>query len=134
MVWAAEPADRKGGRMAVRTDRVFAALGEPTRMRIVDILARSGPASASELARRFPLSRQGVAKHLAILSAAGVTVPRRSGRAVLHRLEPRALVAAAAWADARASSAPPTSSRDEDRRNDNRGGDAQRVPSDDDAG
>lgn len=90
--------------MSARTDdEVFAALGDPTRLRIVDRLARSGPASASELARAFPMSRQAVAKHLGILADAGVTTRRRHGREVRFSVASRPLTDAAAWLSGRAA-------------------------------
>ena len=64
-------------------DRIWAALGDPMRLRLVDLLLERGSATASELATVLPISRQGVAKHLAVLDAAGLVSARRSGRHVL---------------------------------------------------
>jgi DNA-binding transcriptional ArsR family regulator len=63
---------------------VFAALGDDTRWAI---LARLGeaPASASALAREFPISRQAIVKHLELLSAAGLVESERVGREPVHR-------------------------------------------------
>jgi DNA-binding transcriptional ArsR family regulator len=63
---------------------VFAALGDDTRWAI---LARLGeaPASASALAREFPISRQAIVKHLEVLTAAGLVVSERQGREIVHR-------------------------------------------------
>ena len=63
---------------------VFAALGDDTRWAI---LARLGeaPASASALAREFPISRQAIVKHLELLSAAGLVESERVGRELVHR-------------------------------------------------
>ncbi|ORL72204.1 ArsR/SmtB family transcription factor [Prescottella equi] len=60
---------------------VFAALADDTRW---DILLRLGrhPASASALARELPVSRQAIAKHLAVLQDVGLVVPERDGREV----------------------------------------------------
>ncbi len=51
---------------------VFAALTDPTRRALLDELARAGPATGTELARRLPISRQAVAKHLDQLAEAGL--------------------------------------------------------------
>ena len=83
------------------TDVVFAALGDPTRIRIVDRLAHRGPATASELARHFPMSRQAVVKHLGVLSRAGVTSRERAGREVRYRVQTKPLAQAASWIAAR---------------------------------
>jgi DNA-binding transcriptional ArsR family regulator len=63
---------------------VFAALGDDTRWAI---LARLGeaPASASALAREFPISRQAIVKHLELLAAAGLVETERVGREHVHR-------------------------------------------------
>ena len=58
---------------------VFAALGDDTRWGILQRLGR-GPASASALAGELPISRQAIAKHLAILEATGLVGTERVGR------------------------------------------------------
>lgn len=65
---------------------VFAALADPTRRAILASLAEHGPSTATELASRLSITRQGVAKQLALLAeAALVTTERGRGRRVLHR-------------------------------------------------
>lgn len=65
---------------------VFAALADPTRRAILASLARHGPSTATDLAGRLSITRQGVAKHLALLAEAGlVTSDAGAGRRVLHR-------------------------------------------------
>lgn len=60
---------------------LFAALGDPTRLALLERLSHNGPASISELAGRFRgMSRQGVTKHLQVLSDAGVIRGNREGR------------------------------------------------------
>jgi DNA-binding transcriptional ArsR family regulator len=53
---------------------VFAALADPTRRAILAALATGGPATATDLGARLPISRQAVAKHLALLAEAGLVV------------------------------------------------------------
>ena len=70
---------------------VFAALADTTRRAILASLAQHGPSTATDLAARLSISRQGVAKHLALLAEAGlVTSDAGAGRRVLyrHRSEP----------------------------------------------
>lgn len=76
---------------------VFAALGDPTRRRLIGELGARGSATATELAAGLPVSRQAVAKHLATLSAAGLVDGLRSGRETRYRLTPRPLEDAARW-------------------------------------
>jgi DNA-binding transcriptional ArsR family regulator len=63
---------------------VFAALGDDTRWAILARLGE-GPASASALAREFPISRQAIVKHLDVLRAAGLVEAEQRGRELVHR-------------------------------------------------
>jgi DNA-binding transcriptional ArsR family regulator len=78
---------------------VFAALGDETRWSILTALGE-GDASASALAERLPVSRQAIAKHLAVLEHVGVVEPVRVGREVRFRVLGAELSAAAARLDA----------------------------------
>jgi DNA-binding transcriptional ArsR family regulator len=53
-------------------EQVFAALADPTRRAILAALAAQGPATATDLAGRLPVTRQAIAKHLALLAEAGL--------------------------------------------------------------
>jgi DNA-binding transcriptional ArsR family regulator len=53
---------------------VFAALADPSRRAILASLAAGGPATATDLAARLPITRQAIAKHLGLLSEAGLVV------------------------------------------------------------
>jgi DNA-binding transcriptional ArsR family regulator len=68
---------------------VFAALADPTRRAILAELAAHGPATATDLAGRLPISRQGIAKHLGLLGDAGlVAAEPGERRRVRFRLQP----------------------------------------------
>lgn len=68
-------------------ERVFVALADPTRRSILAELTARGPATATALAERLPISRQGIAKHVALLSEAGlVTAEPGERRRVRYRL------------------------------------------------
>jgi len=54
------------------TEQVFVALADPTRRSILAALAAGGPATATDLAGGLPISRQAIAKHLAVLAEAGL--------------------------------------------------------------
>jgi len=77
-------------------DRVFAALSDPTRCRVVERLGLS-PATAGEIAAQLPVSRQAVVKHLAVLEGAGLAQGSRDGRRVVYRLTPGEFAGAAQW-------------------------------------
>mgnify|MGYP000947234466 FL=1 len=67
------------------------ALADPTRRRILDLLAQ-GDLAAGEIAGHFPsISRPAVSQHLAVLREAGLVRERREGRRRIYRLEPEPL-------------------------------------------
>ena len=55
-------------------EQVFTALADPTRRAILAALASGGPATATDLAQRLPITRQAIAKHLAVLAGAGLVI------------------------------------------------------------
>jgi DNA-binding transcriptional ArsR family regulator len=59
---------------------LFAALGDPIRLALLQRLSQNGPASITVLADNFDLTRQGVTKHLQVLAGAGIIDGRREGR------------------------------------------------------
>jgi len=68
-------------------EQVFIALADPTRRAILAALAAGGPATATDLAAVLPISRQAIAKHLTLLSEAGlVTAEPGERRRVRYRL------------------------------------------------
>ena len=67
---------------------VFAALGDPTRLKLVAVLCAGGAFSIAQLTTNTDLSRQGVTKHLQVLADAGVVRDVRLGRERLWQLEP----------------------------------------------
>jgi DNA-binding transcriptional ArsR family regulator len=60
--------------MEAVAEQVFVALADPTRRGILAALAADGPATATDLAERLPITRQAVAKHLALLAETGLVV------------------------------------------------------------
>src|SRR4051794_16482487 len=75
---------------------VFAALGDPTRRTVMEHVARS-PATATEIASSLPVTRQAVAKHLAVLEDAGLVRAERSGRERRFSPTPAPLGEAISW-------------------------------------
>ena len=67
---------------------VFAALGDPTRLKLVAVLCAGGALSIVSLTAGTGLTRQGVTKHLQVLADAGVVRDVRQGRERLWQLEP----------------------------------------------
>jgi DNA-binding transcriptional ArsR family regulator len=77
-------------------DRVFRALGDPTRRSIITQLTQ-GEATISEIASQFDMSLPGVSKHVSVLEEAGLVDRWRSGRTRRCTLRVERLRAADAW-------------------------------------
>jgi DNA-binding transcriptional ArsR family regulator len=89
-------------------EQLWAAVGDPSRRRVLDLLLARGPATPTALASELPFTRQAVAKHLAVLDRVGLVEGHRQGREVryvvrLERLDEatRALARVAAQWDER---------------------------------
>ena len=67
-------------------DDLWAAIADPSRRRVLDLLVERGEASASWLAGQVPFTRQAVSKHLVVLEQAGLIGRRKQGREVLYRI------------------------------------------------
>jgi DNA-binding transcriptional ArsR family regulator len=76
---------------AAKEDRLWAAIGEPSRRRLLDALLVQGEATPTVLARELPFSRQAVAKHLTVLEKVGLVEPRREGREVHYTVRAKRL-------------------------------------------
>jgi DNA-binding transcriptional ArsR family regulator len=79
---------------------VFAALGDPTRLRVVDRLSTGGPASIATLTSGSGVTRQAVTKHLRVLADAGLVRGSREGRESVWTLETVQLAEARRYLDA----------------------------------
>jgi DNA-binding transcriptional ArsR family regulator len=83
----------------VDRDRVFSALGDPTRRTILRLVAHEGPLTATSVSARLPITRQGAAKHLGVLRDAGLVQAQRRGRETLFQASLAPLRAVTAWVD-----------------------------------
>ena len=82
-----------------RTAPVFAALGDATRLALVEKLCAGGPLSIARLTVGTAITRQAVTKHLTVLADAGLVHDARRGRERLWELDPDRLVEARACLD-----------------------------------
>ena len=76
-------------------EQLWAAVGDPSRRRLLDLLVAGGETTSSRLAQEVPFSRQAVSKHLAVLERANLVASRREGREVHYAVNPARLAAAA---------------------------------------
>ena len=74
----------------------YAALAEPSRRRILDLL-RDGEHSVNDLVERLPLSQPGVSKHLKVLRKAGLVEVRPEGKVRWYALRAEPLAEMAHW-------------------------------------
>jgi DNA-binding transcriptional ArsR family regulator len=74
----------------------FAALADPTRRRIVEMLAE-GELTAGEVARRFDMTAPAVSQHLKILRTSELIRVRPDAQRRIYALDPRGLAALDAW-------------------------------------
>jgi len=78
------------------SEAVFSALADPTRRAVLDLLRREA-LPAGGIARRFPVSRPAISKHLRVLRRARLVQERRAGRHRYYRLNPVPLQAVDSW-------------------------------------
>ena len=79
-------------------DGVFSALGDPTRRRIVERLAR-GPLTVGQIAAGFPISQPAISRHVRVLEESGLLERHVAGRVHRCTLSPKVMTAASAWID-----------------------------------
>ena len=84
----------------LQVDRVFRALGDPTRRAMVERLSR-GPVSASQLAAPLAVSLAAVVQHLQVLEESGVIRTEKVGRVRTCSIAPGGLRLAEQWIDER---------------------------------
>jgi DNA-binding transcriptional ArsR family regulator len=77
-------------------DRVFHALGDPSRRAIVEKLSK-GPISVSQLAEPLAITLAAVVQHLQVLEESGLVQTEKVGRVRTCRIEPAGLSAAEQW-------------------------------------
>lgn len=82
-----------GGRV---DDALWSAIGDPTRRRMLDLLLAAGEGTATTLGRDLPVTRQAVAKHLAVLDRVGLVTATTAGREKRFRVDEAQLARAAA--------------------------------------
>jgi DNA-binding transcriptional ArsR family regulator len=83
--------------MSAAIDEVLTALADPTRRRVLTLLADRGEGTATTLAGELPVSRVAVVKHLAVLDRARLVEGRRRGREVRYTVRTEQLDATARW-------------------------------------
>ena len=76
------------GSLFFPVDKVFKALADPTRRKLLDRLRSNNGQTLNQLCEGWDMTRQAVAKHLHLLEAANLVVTVWRGREKLHYLNP----------------------------------------------
>jgi DNA-binding transcriptional ArsR family regulator len=76
---------------------LFAALADPMRRSLLVNLAQYSPKTATQLAQEYPITRQGILKHLTILEEAGLVAVHQTGREKRYTLTPAPLEDLEQW-------------------------------------
>jgi DNA-binding transcriptional ArsR family regulator len=76
---------------------IFAALADPMRRKLLVNLAENSPKTVTQLAREYPITRQGILKHLHILQDAGLVDVHQQGREKRYTLTPEPLSELEQW-------------------------------------
>ncbi len=79
---------------------VFAAIAQPTRRSILEMLAQGGQLPASDIARRFQLSPPAISQHLKILREARLVRMHKHRQQRIYQVNPEAVQQVEAWAQA----------------------------------
>lgn len=77
-------------------DDLWSAIGDPTRRRMLDLLLDDGSGTATSLSEHLPVTRQAVAKHLAVLDRVGLVHATAAGREKQYRVDEAQLARAVA--------------------------------------
>ena len=80
------------------SDRVFAALADPTRRAVFEHIAER-PRSVGSLAAELPVSRPAVSQHLKVLKDAGLVADEARGTSRIYRIDPQGLGPVRRWLD-----------------------------------
>lgn len=85
-----------GAALASVDDDLWSAIGDPTRRRMLDLLLVDGDGTATTLSEQLPVTRQAVAKHLAVLDRVALVRATPAGREKRYRVNDAQLARAVA--------------------------------------
>lgn len=77
---------------------VFSALADPTRRKILEMLASKGELSATEIYEQFPVSRPAISQHLKVLREAELVSVEKRAQQRIYRVNPHTVLEVESWA------------------------------------
>ena len=80
---------------------VFAALADPTRLGIVDMLAQAGELSASQISSKFDSTASAISQHLKVLREAGLVLVQKRAQQRIYQLDTVQMAEIKDWVDLR---------------------------------
>jgi DNA-binding transcriptional ArsR family regulator len=80
---------------------MFAALADPTRMSIIDMLAKFGELSASDISSRFDSTASAISQHLKVLREAGLVIVQKRAQKRIYQLDVAAINGIEMWLNTR---------------------------------
>ena len=86
-----------GRKSADRLDVTFAALANPTRRAILELLASSGEIPVNQLAKSFTMTQPAISRHLKVLEHAGLISTGNDAQRRPRKIEARPLAEATEW-------------------------------------
>lgn len=75
----------------------FAALADPTRRHILELLASQGQMSATEIHERFQVSAPAISQHLKVLREANLVLVEKRAQQRIYRFNPEAMIEFEDW-------------------------------------
>lgn len=87
--------------MAIRQSTIFAALGDPTRLAIVDMLSQRGELPASAISSVFSSSASAISQHLKVLRESGLVTVTKRAQQRIYQLDTAAMSEIDRWLAAR---------------------------------
>lgn len=76
----------------------FSALGDPIRLRIVELLAANGPLPVAEINKRFKVTAPAISQHLKILRETKLVMAEVRGQQRLYSVNPQSIAQIEGWA------------------------------------
>jgi DNA-binding transcriptional ArsR family regulator len=76
---------------------IFSALADPTRRTILELLAKNGPISATDICVKFHVSPPAISQHLKVLREAKLVLMERRAQQRMYQINPDAMVELEAW-------------------------------------
>lgn len=76
---------------------MFAALSDPTRRKILELLAKRGQLPATEISDQFPISAPAISQHLKVLRSAKLVLVEKCAQQRIYQINPDAILALEGW-------------------------------------